>query len=172
MIQWHMSSNGPFWLQGGLGKNPMLGWDVGCTVILTTWKVNWVQVSSLAILGDLLIGAVEWECTVICDSQTTRQEAESLKGWRVMRVFKGSKQLSINQTPFAVPLWQILPQRDSQEPRPSDICTLSKRFLWIRLYLETNRLSTSWLARPIWSRDICHRIIDFDRRVPWGKTQW
>ena len=93
LIHWHMSPYGPFWLQGGLGKNPMVGWEVGCTIILTTWKVKWEQESSSAIQGDLMIGAVEWECTVTWNFRTTCQEAESLKDRRVMRVFTVSQQL-------------------------------------------------------------------------------
>jgi len=128
-------------------------------------SLNWGQDRCSTILRDLLIGAVEWECSVTCDSRTARQEARSLRHWPVMRVFKESKQLPFQKRPFAVPLCQILSQDGSQEPRSLDICMISNRFSWIRLYLETNRLSTRWLARPIWSSDICHRMTYFDCMV-------
>jgi len=135
---------------------------------LTTWQVCDVRWDA-----EMLCGVV-WQLRGKCLGMPQSRVAACRINLRPTGYasFQSEQTTPLWKMLFAVPLWQILRQRDSQEPRSSDICTISKRFSRIRLYLEANRLSTSWLARPIWSSDICHRMIDFDRRVPWGKTRW
>ena len=111
-------------------------------------SLNWEQDRCWAILRDLQTDVVEWEYVVTCESNTARWDAWSLWHWPVTRVLKGSKQLPIKNSTLAEPFCQILRQRGSHEPRLLDISMISNRFSWIRLYLETNRLSTDgWRDR-------------------------
>jgi len=169
MIQGHTSPCDPFWLHGArwtyvhVGDLSLFGlaeaW--GLSPCQSYWEDGLDQVFFETVLAGLLLSGVcsrkkwgggekrNWETKTFVAHNAEGNNA----GW-FWPLFV-----------FAVPLWQILRQCDSQEPRSLDICMISKRFSRIRLYVEASHLSTRWLARPIWSSDIRHHVIHFDCMV-------